>query len=413
MPLLIPDIIERLEYLNTTNSDLVKRIRSYTTLIEALRELDALIEMTRAKESVCLQLEYILLKLSLGNVESIFDDQMLHTVISGPPGVGKTQLGKALSKIWHALGLLKGTPKSSKKGSEDYGKLEKRLTDTNTRLVTVLRSNFSIIDGLVANKNVDESVVGLCAVQEYLLTTIKENTIERDPDSVKSDEPVPFRIVSRVDFVAGYLGQTAIKTKKILEECLGGVLFIDEAYSLVHDDRDAFGMEALTTLNLFMSDHPNEIIVIFAGYDELLEKTIFKRQPGLRRRCSWFFSIEPYTAEGLTDIFKQQLAKVSWQIAETIDIVAFFRKNIKYFTNYGGDTLKFAFYCKLYQMDSEFIEITDPSQKSPRGKKRKLAPTPSPTQCITEDTLELALEKYRKNRIEKEPESQPHSMMYS
>lgn len=74
----------------------------------------------------------------------------------------------------------------------------------------------------------------------------------------------------RSGLVAGYLGQTAIKTQEIIQKALGGVLFIDEAYSLVNDDEDSYGKEAIETILKAMEDHRDELVVIVAGYDELM-----------------------------------------------------------------------------------------------------------------------------------------------
>ena len=164
------------------------------------------------------------------------------------------------------------------------------------------------------------------------------------------------RIVSREDFVAGFLGQTAIKTERLLRDSLGKVLFIDEAYSLVHDDKDSYGKEALTCLNLFMSQHSSEIIVIFAGYKELMQETIFKYQPGLRRRCSWNFEIKGYTENGLAKIFEKQLNKSGWILDEDVNLVEFFKENLDDFPSFGGDTLRLSFYCKICYANVIFDE---------------------------------------------------------
>lgn len=390
----ISQMIERLALLKENKSPIIEKIRSYSGLILALNELDELIEMNEAKTSIVLQLEYILVRLGSGRKGPIFDDQMLHTVISGPPGTGKTQLGRVLSKIWHSLGLLKGTPvtKEKEKASEVYEKSRKIFERTNEGLIRIAREMNTIardlaIGGVEANYR---SAARMAELQRQMIDLIKGNRI-KIPSQKEREEPI-FRVVSRVDFVAGYLGQTAIKTKKLLEECLGGVLFIDEAYSLIQEDRDSFGMEALTTLNQFMSEHPNEIIVIFAGYTDLLNKTIFLRQPGLKRRCSWYFDIEKYTGEGLASIFRLQMKKYGWEVAPTIDLPRFFTQHIDDFTNYGGDTEKFAFYCKLYHMDSEFVRISSESRK------RKVAET---NQIISEETLKIAFDKYKQNRVER------------
>src|SRR5690606_22835698 len=108
MSLSIKNFITRLEH----DPNIFSHIRSFDLLIVALNELDSIVEMEMAKESICLQLEYIIMRLLDKQCnEPIFDDHFLHTVISGPPGVGKTQLGKILAKIWFSLGMIKGKPK--------------------------------------------------------------------------------------------------------------------------------------------------------------------------------------------------------------------------------------------------------------------------------------------------------------
>ncbi len=89
-------------------------------------------------------------------------------------------------------------------------------------------------------------------------------------------------IASRGDLVAGYVGQTAIKTKNKIREALGGVLFIDEAYALFRGEKD-FGKEAIDTLVDEMTKHNENLVVILAGYKEEMERFI-KSNPGLESR---------------------------------------------------------------------------------------------------------------------------------
>lgn len=108
----------------------------------------------------------------------------------------------------------------------------------------------------------------------------------------------------RSTLVAGYLGQTAIKTQKVIQRALGGVLFIDEAYSLAGETDDSYGREAIETILKAMEDHRDELVVIVAGYDELMHKFI-NSNPGLASRFNKYFHFPDYTGEEMLSIFKR------------------------------------------------------------------------------------------------------------
>lgn len=110
--------------------------------------------------------------------------------------------------------------------------------------------------------------------------------------------------VDRSGLVAGYVGQTAIKTQKVIQEALGGILFIDEAYSLtVNRGENDFGFEAVDTLLKGMEDHRDDLIVIVAGYPDLMNKFL-NSNPGLRSRFNKFINFTDYTSQELVEIFK-------------------------------------------------------------------------------------------------------------
>jgi SpoVK/Ycf46/Vps4 family AAA+-type ATPase len=119
-----------------------------------------------------------------------------------------------------------------------------------------------------------------------------------------------FTEVSRADLVGGYLGQTAIKTKEVLEEALGGVLFLDEAYMLTPggdqgaDDEDIFGQEALDTILAFMENHRDNLLVIAAGYHEEMLRFV-NANPGLRSRFTRFIEFPDYEVPELGLIFRR------------------------------------------------------------------------------------------------------------
>ena len=114
--------------------------------------------------------------------------------------------------------------------------------------------------------------------------------------------------VDRSGLVAGYVGQTAIKTGEVIQSALGGVLFIDEAYSLALGGENDFGREAIDTLLKAMEDHRDELVVIAAGYPEPMERFI-NSNPGLESRFNKYIFFPDYSAGELMEIFKMRCKK--------------------------------------------------------------------------------------------------------
>ena len=114
--------------------------------------------------------------------------------------------------------------------------------------------------------------------------------------------------VDRSGLVAGYVGQTAIKTQKVIEKAMGGVLFIDEAYALNGRSENDFGQEAIDTILKAMEDHRDDLVVIVAGYTDLMDKFIHSN-PGLESRFNRFLLFEDYTPEEMFEIFKMRCGK--------------------------------------------------------------------------------------------------------
>ena len=235
-------------------------LRKLNKLVEPLSELDKMIGLEKIKSSIFNQIIFYLQELDDKNID------MLHTVIQGPPGVGKTEIAKIMAKIYKGLGFLK-----------------------NDKIVSVKRD----------------------------------------------------------DLVAKYLGQTADKTKKKIEEALGGVLFIDEAYSLGDKEgRDSFSKEALDMLNMYLSEHPHDLICIIAGYKDALQNRFFKQNEGLSRRFTHRFELESYDSKDLRLIFFKLVKENGWSVNEPEIDNDFFEKNKDYFIFNGGDMLTLFAYSK-------------------------------------------------------------------
>lgn len=108
--------------------------------------------------------------------------------------------------------------------------------------------------------------------------------------------------VSRTDLIAGYQGQTALKVKSVIEKAKGGVLFIDEAYSITENDNsDSYGKECLTELTKALEDYRDDLVAIVAGYTEPMKK-FFESNPGLKSRFNTFIEFPDYEVEDLEKI---------------------------------------------------------------------------------------------------------------
>ena len=178
-----------------------------------------------------------------------------------------------------------------------------------------------------------------------------------------------FKKVTRSDLIAGYLGQTAIKTKEVIKDSLGGILFIDEAYSLGTCEKiDSFSKECIDTLCEALSDYKDNWIVIIAGYEQELDNCFFNYNQGLNSRFTWRFKTDDYTAEDLYNIFIKKVNDIGWSIHDNFTLSKginpdWFAKNTENFKFNGRDIETFLGKIKIAHSRRVFCKNSSEKKK--------------------------------------------------
>lgn len=351
----------------------IKFIKYPDLLVASLEDLNNMIGLHRIKECAAIQTVRLIENLKAGEKST----QMLNTIITGSAGLGKTTVGIKLAKIWFSLGFLnpnispsttvtkKTFFENTNGGMDMFAIIMLLLAWVGTYIIQLLSYAYNKIGLFWLAFFIGFLILIFILIYysdkdgKWIMKYMKEEVTEDKLKNV-SDRDI-ITVVSRNDFIGEYLGHTSGKTLKLLEANIGKVLFIDEAYSLLNDPRDAYGYESLNTINLFLSENPDKIVVIFAGYKEQMKNSIFLAQPGLERRCMWTFCCDPYSNEELAEIFFLQANQDNWIISniDKIKIKKLIMRNESAFKAYGGDTSRLLYLSSLEASRGNLSKISE------------------------------------------------------
>lgn len=376
-------------------------IRDLPKFIETMNKINEITGMENIKMQISNMIWSFMINFRLYGKPT--HKELLHTCLCGPPGSGKTTLGQLLAELWTYSGCINNNnnkpvfdlPDNNRSANDDFkhnfilsslfkvpernanlpalmqqqtfitklrplvNNLRKRVRAKDSHLEQYCQSKFQEIKSIIKtleNTN-DTSIKALPIVipKSPGIRTIFGSVAEELRTmgiSPVSPKPVKFSVFTRGDFIGKYLGHTTALVRKILNEHIGGVIFIDEAYNLCTGSQDTYGQEAITEINSFMTQHPDKIIFIFGGYKSQMQETIFQLQPGLERRFDIIYEIEKYTPKQLAMIFFQQIENYGWKIEDKKAIIKFFIKNKDSFPHFGGSTQKL---CK--DVKEEFYKL--------------------------------------------------------
>lgn len=197
--------------------------------------------------------------------------------------------------------------------------------------------------------------------------------------------------VKRPDLIGKFIGHTAVQTRQHIEEAFGGVLLIDEAYTIgrAQDDKDGFSKECVDEINRALTEHRDKFVCIIAGYDDALRNYFFSVNEGLESRFHWWYHIDDYSEAAVTAIFAGQVRDAGWEMTDdaTEHLTHLIKKGDLTFDSFGRDTSVLFMKCRVAYSTRMF------------GKDRDFT--------ITLDDLKEAHAMYTKNRRTKRQKSEP------
>lgn len=289
VPIIPQHLIDVIQDYNITLDDLINLGLSYhcckqkyfhaislnklSILVKSLEKLRGMIGMTEIKTDFVEQIVYFIQDIEPNPFE------LLHSIIEGPPGVGKTHVIDILAEIYLNMGFL------------------------------------------------------------------KKNIVKK---------------VKRSDLIGKYLGHTAVQTQKAIDSACGGILVIDEAYSLGNSEkRDSYAKECIDTINRNLTEKANEFICIIIGYEKELNESFFSYNPGLKSRFRHKFNITGYSSDELLDIFKLKISICGWKLDDTINdniLTSFFKTKHLTFKSFGRDIESLLFHTKKAHSNRVFFQ---------------------------------------------------------
>jgi len=201
-----------------------------------------------------------------------------------------------------------------------------------------------------------------------------------------------FVTARRSDLIAQYLGQTAPKTQKVIDEAEGGVLFIDEIYSLGNNEkRDSFAKECIDTINQNLTEKCDKFLCIVAGYKEDVEKCFFAYNKGLERRFTVRYQIDKYSIDDLSKMLEKFIRDESWRI--DFDPKEIISKHYDILKNQGGDLRT------VLKIAKQEYSIRLMNSSSNLGSGNRL---------LKKDDIEVSIKKIKDQRKEEYPEFLKH-----
>ena len=410
---------------------LKKHFNNADKLISALVELNDVIGMRKVKSQIVKQIKTFI----SAKVKGTYNQKdRKHCLLCGPPGCGKTTVGKILCKIWIAMGFL-GENKKTNSKSESFNKLQdeiirkqrmeikeykdkvrgslqclQNIGRINTLCKRTLNNSITIKNSsnVPLADDIIRDVSGMAKILEESTTTVEKLNrpvqqdyrgmgIENDPNlqSTKESTDLPFYVYNRNDVVSRYVGDTSHRCTKAMTDALYGVVYFDEAYNLCNDSNglgDQYGKDALTIINQFMDEQSDKLIVVFAGYKKDIYNNLFRAQQGLESRFTNKFEIENYNYKELTQIYIQRLSKSDWIIDNTFELNELIKENFDLFKYQGRDMDTLAIYTKDVISESIYEDIID-------GKKFS-------NKITSVDYVEKAIQIFKDNMLRTKEEEQ-------